>query len=71
MRKVRYISGYMSDLTIQRVYDVINSNSRSVLIKNDLGNKRWYYTKIIITGELLFEDVSIRHRNETITEILS
>lgn len=71
MRKVRYISGYMSDLTIQRVYDVINSNSRSVLIKNDLGNKRWYYTKIIITGELLFEDVSIMHRNETITEILS
>lgn len=70
MKKVKYISGYVHYLRHNKVYDVIDIKDNKILIENDLGNEVWYYIKIILTNEMLFEDVTTQYRTDVIDSIL-
>lgn len=75
LKYVRYIRGTRSDLTTDKIYDVVDNTTSSIgderiLIVNDMGEERWYVMVGSITNNILFLDAIEEYRTQTIEEIL-
>lgn len=82
MRKVKCVIQHRTNLTLDKIYDVINLkkttmttsngsfNNIKVLLKNDKGEEDWYIIKGNITRTIFLKDVTPEYRCETIDGIL-
>lgn len=73
MKKFRYLR-YRDDLTQNGIYDVldqeVDGEHVSILIENDLGERKWYTVFGRITRNIIFEDATTEIRNNVIDGIL-
>lgn len=76
MIKFRCFYGAYNHITVGKIYDVITYIDRgakypgALIIINDIGEECKYLRRTV-GGKIIFEDVTIEHRNNVINEILA
>lgn len=73
MKRVKYISGKAINLTLGKIYDVIDHkyNYCNFLLKNDIGYIDWYGSIGFVINQSYFVDATNEYRNNIIDDILS